>query len=89
MLVRIPVYYNRKTDKALKFEELELPLPDGEDEYEKQQDVMFINPNIVEYIECNMDDNNGSYISIGNEFRIETPLSVQEAAKIINEAFNK
>ena len=88
MLVEIPVYYNKKTEKALKFEELEMQLPDGEDAFEKQEDIMFIDPVIVEYIERNMEED-GSFLTIGNDVRIETPLSITEAAKRINEALSK
>jgi hypothetical protein len=88
MLVEIPVYYNKKTEKALKFEELEMQLPDGEDAFEKQEDIMFIDPEIVHYIEKNM-EGSGSFLTIGNDERIETPMSITEAAKLFNEALSK
>ena len=83
-LIKIPFTFYFKEHSNVDYDALGIPTPEESDE-EMQVHDAYLNPDIINYIEPHI-MGEGSYVSIGEEKSWHTPLSVDEVAKLINEA---
>lgn len=88
MLVEIPAYYQKETEKAKQFKELEMELPEGENEFDLMEGVVYIEPSIVTFVQSNLEDG-GCLIYVNDGSSVASPMEIKEATKLINEALSK
>lgn len=91
MLVKIPLYYYKVENKeTIDWEALGIPEPEEEDRTELVRYDTYVESTEVIWIEPNISDGEGCCIHLkGLEREWLSPLSIEEAAKIINENSNR
>ena len=87
MLVEIPLQFYYDEGEKVDWEALGIEKPDGHNHGTLREESVFINPDIVNYIEPKITED-GCYVNIGEGVNWASALSVQDIAKRINEALS-